>query len=111
MVDRADERLEVEVCHGGAGIEGHDLPAGVHAGVGATGHRQLDLVAEVPPEGARQLTGDRAHPVVGREAVEPGPVVGQHHAEPRHAHRLPATDGVSQTRGLGRREGGRGGLP
>ena len=57
----------------GAGVEGHHLAPGVHAGVGAPGAGQLDGVAQVPLEGA-----DRARrPTValtglGREAVEAG---------------------------------------
>ena len=79
-VQRALEGDEVEAVAGG--VEGHDLPPGVHAGVGPAGHGQADPVAQQPLERLDEHAADGADPRVGRDAREAAAVVGHRQPHP-----------------------------
>ena len=82
-------------------IEGHDLTASVHPGVGAAGTGELDRVAQDLLDGRRQLPADRPHALVGREPPEPRAVVGDGHPDARSPRRETAShDQTSSIRAM-----------
>ena len=79
-VDAALQPGQVQAV--GRRVEGDDLAPGVHAGVGAAGRGEHDLVAEDAGDGAAERAGHRRHVAVQGEPVERRPVVGDEQPHP-----------------------------